>query len=166
MSYFFFPWKRYSATHSLLFEFCGIFFFPDPEKKIQSRKFRLFRFGQVNPDQYDKKMILWVKVPRNYKFTPCYRIFLSWKWWSRIYYAYFFFPRKLGAGKKNTAIFTHSLLFWDFHPKSNFSREKKIRHLCSNADLGISMDPEGKIRSSTSCFLVSVGKRFFRLTRL
>ena len=43
-----------------------------------------------------------------------------------------FFSEKVGSGKKNTAIFTHSLLFWDFHPKSIFSREKKIRHLCQD----------------------------------
>ena len=54
--------------------------------------------------------------------------FLSWKWWSRIFNSYFFFPENWER-KKNTPIFTHSLLFRDFHPKSNFSKEIKIRHL-------------------------------------
>ena len=41
----------------------------------------------------------------------------------------FFFQESWEREKKYR--YFHSLTpFWDFHPKSNFSREKKLRHLC------------------------------------
>ena len=50
---FFFPWKSYYSTHSLVLEISGIFF-PDPEKKNTAQKFRKFE----NLDKISKIMLL------------------------------------------------------------------------------------------------------------
>ena len=91
------------------------------------RKFRLCCLGRWTSTKTRKKLY-YELVSKKYKFTPCHWIFLSRKWWSRIFNSYFFF-RENWERKKNTPIFTHSLLFRDFHPKSNFLKEIKIRHL-------------------------------------
>ena len=97
-------------THS--FWGLAVFFFSRSGKKNTDKKFRKFR----NLEKISKIHVIsynWFWVSKNYKFTPCFSIFRQ-KWWSRIYLAYFFFPRKLGAEKKNTANFTQISLTHSF----------------------------------------------------
>ena len=126
MSYFFSAEKLLTPlTHS--FWRLAVFFFSRSGKK----KYRPeIQKNQKIWTKFQKIMFSynWFLVSKNYKFTPCYPIFRQ-KWWSRIYLAYFFFPRKLGAGKKIPQIITHSPLFWDFLAKHNFSRKKNTTPL-------------------------------------
>ena len=117
-------------THSF-WRLAVFFFFPIRKKKNTDKKFRKFR----NLEKNLKNHVIsynWFWVSKNYKFTPYFPIFRQ-KWWSRIYLAYFFFPEKVGSGKKKYRKFhsncTHSLLFWDFLAKRNFSREKNTTPL-------------------------------------
>ena len=125
----FFPWKRYWATHSLLFETCGIFFFPDPEKKNTVQKFQIIKVWASEPWWTPTKMIKkWSYALHFRKNTNSHHVigfFCHENGYRGFTMRIFFFRESWEREKKNTAIFTHSLLFWDFHPKSIFSREIK-----------------------------------------
>ena len=113
-------------SHSLIpFRDLRYFFFPDPEKKKYSPKISdysgLGQWTLVNPTKMTKKWSYGLHFRKNT--NPHHVIgFFCHKNGYRGFTKRIFFPRKLRA-EKNTAIFTHSLLFWDFLPKSNFSRE-------------------------------------------
>ena len=113
----FFPWKRYWATHSLLFEICGIFFFSGSgKKKIQSKNFRLFRFGPVNlgepPPKWQKNDHMGYIFEKIQIHTMLSDFFVI-KMVIEDLLSVFFFPRKLGAGKKK---------YRDFHSLTPFLR--------------------------------------------
>ena len=112
----FFPWKRYWATHSLLFEICGIFFFRIRKKKIQSKNFRLFRFGPVNlgepPPKWQKNDHMGYIFEKIQIHTMLSDFFVI-KMVIEDLLSVFFFPRKLGAGKKK---------YRDFHSLTPFLR--------------------------------------------
>ena len=129
----FFPWKRYWATHTLLFKICGIFF-SGSVKKNTVKKFQIIQVWASEPwwtpTKMTKKWSYGLHFRKNTNPHHVIGFFCHKNGYRGFTKRIFFFPRKLGAGTKNTAIFTHSLLFWDLHPKSIFSKEKKIRHLC------------------------------------
>ena len=130
----FFPLKRYWATHSLLFEICGIFFFPDPEKKIQSKNFRLFRFGPVNlgepPPKWQKNDLMGYIFEKIQIHTMLSDFFVI-KMVIEDLLSVFFFSEKVGSGKKKIPRFSLTHTFFEiFFPKVSFPGKNKIRHLC------------------------------------
>ena len=128
VSYFIFSLEKI-LSHSLTpFRDLRYFFFRIRKKKYSpeiSDYQGLGRWTWVNPHQNDQKNDLMSYIFEKIQIHTILSNFLVMKMVIEDLLSVFFFPRKLGAGKKNTAIFTHSLLSWDFHPKSNFSREKK-----------------------------------------
>ena len=134
MSYFIFSWKRYWATHSLLFEICSIFFSVSGKKNIV-QKFQIIKIwaGEPwwTPPKWQKNDLM-SYISEKIQIHIMLSGFFVMKMVIEDLLCVFFFPRKLGAGKKNTAIFSHSRLFGILILKVNFPGKKKIRHLCSN----------------------------------
>ena len=135
VSYFIFSLEKI-LSHSLTpFRDLRYFFSGSPEKKIQFRNFRFLRFGPVKlgepPPKWQKNDLMCYIFEKILIHTIVWNFFVL-KMVIKDLLSVFFFRESWEREKKNTAIFTHSLLFWDFHPKSNFSREKKIRHLWSS----------------------------------
>ena len=104
---FFFPRKSY-LLHSLTrFGVTGIFFL-DPEKKIQTKNSEILKIWQ----NFQKIRLL---VTIDFEFGKITNHTMLSDFLSKMVIKdtpiVFFFPSKLGAGKINTANFTHSFLF-------------------------------------------------------
>ena len=107
----FFSWKRYWATHSLLFEICGIFF-PWCEKKYRP-EISDYKFWALEPWWTPIKMTkndLISKIKKKIQIHNILSDFLPWKWLSKIYYAYFFFRESWERKKIKKPLYslTHS----------------------------------------------------------
>ena len=128
MSYFIFSLEKI-LSHSLTpFRDLRYFFFPDPEKKNTVQKFQIIQVWASEPwwtpPKWQKNDLMGYIFEKIQIHTMLSDFFVI-KMVIEDLLSVFFFSEKVGSGKKNTAIFTHSLLFWDFLPKSIFSREKK-----------------------------------------
>ena len=134
MSYFIFSLEKI-LSHSLTpFRDLRYFFFPDPEKKNTVQKFQIIQVWPSEPwwtpTKMTKKWSYGLHFRKNTNPHHVIGFFCHKNGYRGFTKRIFFFRESWEREKKNTAIFTHSLLFWDFHPKSIFSREKKIQHLC------------------------------------
>ena len=98
----FFPWKRYWATHSLLFEICGIFF-SGSGKKNTVQKFQIIQVWASEPwwtpPKWQKNDLMGYIFEKIQIHTMLSDFFVI-KMVIEDLLSVFFFPRKLGAGKK------------------------------------------------------------------
>ena len=113
----FFPWKRYWATHSLLFEICGIFFFRIRKKKNTVQKFQIIQVWASEPwwtpTKMTKKWSYGLHFRKNTNPHHVIGFFCHKNGYRGFTKRIFFFPRKLGAGKKK---------YRDFHSLTPFLR--------------------------------------------
>ena len=127
----FFPWKRYWATHSLLFEICGIFFFPDPEKKNTVQKFQIIQVWASEPWWTPTKMTKkWSYGLHFRKNTNPHHVigFFCHKNGYRGFTKRIFFFEKVGSGKKKIPRFSLTHSFFEISIlKVSFLGKKKIR---------------------------------------
>ena len=125
----FFPWKRYWATHSLLFEICGIFFFRIRKKKYSPKISDYSGLGQwtlVNPTKMTKKWSDGLHFRKNT--NPHHVIgFFCHKNGYRGFTKRIFFSEKVGSGKKKIPRFslTHSFFEISFLKVSFPGKKKK-----------------------------------------
>ena len=86
----------------------------------------LGRWPWVNPHQNDKKKWSYeLHFRKNTNSHHIIRFFSHENGYRGLTTRFFFFRESWRGKKKNTAIFTHSHLLWDFHAKSIFPGKKK-----------------------------------------
>ena len=128
----FFPWKRYWATHSLLFEICGIFF-SGSGKKNTVQKFQIIKVWASEPWWTPTKMTKkWSYDLHFRKNTKSHHVngFYCHRNRYRGFTKRIFFSEEVGSGKKKYRDF-HSLTpFLRFPSYKYLFQGKKIRHLC------------------------------------
>ena len=111
----FFPWKRYWATHSLLFETCGIFF-SGSGKKNTVQKSQIIKVWADEPGWTPTKMTKkWSYELHFRKNTNSHHIigFFNHEHGYRGFSMRIFFFQKVGSGKKK---------YRDFHSLTPFLR--------------------------------------------